>query len=61
MFFAEGYLGMYPDVSAAGVDPWHHYVLIGKKEGRDNGLHPDELQFFAKGYLEMYPDVARKK
>ena len=50
---------MYPDVAKSDMDPWRHYILYGKKEGRDNGLHPKEEQFFAEGYLEMYPDVAR--
>ena len=49
---------MYPDVAESGLDPWHHYVLKGRKEGRDNGLHPKKDMFFPEGYLEMYPDVA---
>lgn len=57
-FYAEGYLEMYPDVAKAKIHPMRHYVLYGKKEGRDNGLHPDESLFFAKGYLAMYTDVA---
>jgi hypothetical protein len=43
------------------MDPWMHYVLHGRKEGRDNGLHPNDKQFFASGYLEMYPDVVKSK
>jgi hypothetical protein len=58
LFFPEGYLEMYKDVARAGADPWRHYVLYGKKEGRDNGLHPDGRMFFPEGYLEMYPDAA---
>lgn len=58
LFFAAGYLEMYPDVAESGADPWRHYVLTGKNEGRDNGQHPDEKLFFPEGYLEMYPDVA---
>jgi glycosyltransferase involved in cell wall biosynthesis len=50
---------MYPDVAQSGMDPWHHYVLKGKAEGRDNGLHPNGSIFFAAGYLEMYPDAAK--
>ena len=50
---------MYPDVADTGLDPWHHYVLSGKKDGRDNGLHPKDGMFFAEGYLEMYPDVVQ--
>lgn len=37
IFFAEGYLEMYPDVNKAGWNPWRHYALQGKQEGRDNG------------------------
>ena len=59
LFFPEGYLEMYKDVARAGADPWRHYVLYGKKEGRDNGLHPDGRMFFPEGYLEMYPDAAQ--
>ena len=28
------YLEAYPDVAAAGVDPWSHYVNYGRQEGR---------------------------
>ena len=42
------------------MDPWHHYVRYGKKEGRDNGLHPGDEVFFPEGYLEMYPDVPKR-
>ena len=57
LFFADGYLEMYPDVAKAGQDPWRHYLLAGKKEGRDNGEHPGEDIFSAEGYLKKYPDV----
>lgn len=49
---------MYPDVAKSGLDPWHHYVLRGKQEGRDNGQHPGQELFFREGYLVMYPFVA---
>ena len=52
---------MYPDVARAKADPWKHYVLHGKDEGRDNGLHPDVNMFFPAGYLLMYLGVARTK
>jgi predicted HAD superfamily hydrolase len=58
-FFAKGYLEMYPDVAKTKMDPWHHYVLYGKKAGRDNGMHPLKTQFCAEKYLEMNPDVAK--
>lgn len=57
-FYSAGYLEMYPDVAKSRMHPMRHYVLYGKKEGRDNGMHPDESVFFAKGYLAMYKDVA---
>lgn len=33
-FDADWYLQQYPDVAAAGVDPWRHYTRYGKREGR---------------------------
>jgi glycosyltransferase involved in cell wall biosynthesis len=33
-FDAQWYLTTYPDVAAAGVDPWQHYNKIGRTEGR---------------------------
>jgi len=33
-FDASWYLEAYPDVRAAGVDPWQHYVKYGRAEGR---------------------------
>jgi hypothetical protein len=33
-FDAAGYLIDYPDVAAAGVDPWRHYREFGWREGR---------------------------
>ncbi|MGP9765421.1 glycosyltransferase [Halomonas sp. AOP13-D3-9] len=33
-FDADWYLTAYPDVAHAGVDPWQHYQLHGKAEGR---------------------------
>ena len=60
-FFAQGYLEMYPDVEKKKMDPWHHYVLYGKKEGRDNGMHPLKSQFCAEKYLEKNPDVAKAR
>jgi glycosyltransferase involved in cell wall biosynthesis len=48
-FSPELYLKLYPDVAAAGVDPYMHYVRYGRAEGRvgklpdfriPNGLEP---------------------
>jgi len=33
-FNGNSYLYLNPDVAAAGVDPWHHYVAYGGSEGR---------------------------
>ena len=33
-FDREWYVEMYPDVVAAGVDPWSHFVCYGRYEGR---------------------------
>lgn len=33
-FDASWYLAQYPDVAAAGMDPYEHYVTAGRKEGR---------------------------
>lgn len=47
------YLFWYPDVRAAGLDPLHHYLLAGWKEGRD-----PSAGFSTGGYLAANPDVA---
>jgi hypothetical protein len=46
------YLLHNPDVLAAGVDPYQHYLTFGWREGRD----PDQL-FSTSGYLAANPDV----
>ena len=48
---------MYPDVAESGVDPWHHYVVTGKKKGLDNGMHPDAAEFIPQIYLDLNDDV----
>lgn len=47
------YLYWYPDVRAAGLDPLHHYLHHGWKEGRD-----PSAGFSTLGYLNANPDVA---
>lgn len=47
------YLFWYPDVRAAGLDPLHHYLHYGWKEGRD-----PSAGFSTSGYLAANPDVA---
>ena len=34
LFDAQGYLELYPDVAADGMDPMRHYILHGMVEGR---------------------------
>jgi glycosyltransferase involved in cell wall biosynthesis len=34
LFDANWYLKAYPDVAAAGIDPWQHFTRFGQKEGR---------------------------
>jgi 2-polyprenyl-3-methyl-5-hydroxy-6-metoxy-1,4-benzoquinol methylase len=53
LFDTGYYLRTYPDVAAAGVDPYEHYIHFGAAEGRD----PQAL-FDTTYYLERYPDVA---
>ncbi|MDE3750353.1 hypothetical protein [Methylobacterium radiotolerans] len=47
------YLFWYPDVRAEGLDPLHHYLHHGWKEGRD-----PSAGFSTSGYLAANPDVA---
>jgi len=53
LFNAAFYLSRNPDVAAAGVDPYQHYLAYGWKEGRD----PSAL-FSDSYYLSHNPDVA---
>ena len=53
LFDPAYYLAQNPDVKAAGVDPYQHYISSGFKEGRDPN------QFFSTSYyLKNNPDVA---
>src|SRR5574344_2435039 len=38
-------------------DAWHHYVMHGYAEGRNNGITPPKDYFFAEGYLFLNPEV----
>lgn len=53
LFDAQFYLSAYPDVAAAGVDPFEHYLAFGAFEGRD-----PNAAFDTSFYLENRPDVA---
>jgi len=52
LFDSSFYLAHNPDVAAAGVDPYQHYLTYGWHEGRN----PDAL-FDTKYYLAQNPDV----
>jgi len=53
LFDSEWYLHAYPDVAEAGVDPLHHYMSVGWREGRDPGP-----EFATSSYLKANADVA---
>ena len=53
MFDAKFYLAQYPDVRAAGVDPWLHYLQHGAAEHRKP--HP---LFDPAYYLTQCPEAA---
>jgi glycosyltransferase involved in cell wall biosynthesis len=48
-FDAEYYLQTYPDIAAASVDPFEHFVFHGYKEGRN-----PSAQFDTKFYVQRY-------
>ena len=52
MFDSNWYLASNPDVTAAQVDPWRHYVEFGAAEGRD----PNPL-FHSSWYLNRYAEL----
>ena len=33
-FDPEFYISQYPDIAAAGIDPYRHFVFYGRREGR---------------------------
>lgn len=54
LFDGGYYLRQNPDVAAAGVDPYQHFLSFGWREGRD-----PSLLFSLSKYLAANPDVAR--
>lgn len=52
LFDAGFYLATYPDVAAAGVDPFEHYREHGWKEGRD-----PSAGFSTEAWLEANPEL----
>src|ERR1700754_3747448 len=56
LFDAEFYLTNYPDIAAAGVDPFEHFFDYGYREGRCPNPYFDPLW-----YLEANADVRESK
>ena len=54
LFDTPYYLARYPDVKAAGIDPYQHYLSSGFREGRDPSPY-----FSTSYYFSHNPDVAR--
>jgi hypothetical protein len=48
-------LERYPDVADSGLDPAHHYLEHGWREGRNPGP-----AFSTRKYLKTYKDVAER-
>lgn len=53
-FDADWYLKAFPDVAAAGFEPFEHFLKYGLAEKRDPGPH-----FSNSRYLQENPDVAQ--
>ena len=53
LFDVDWYLGSYPDIKDAGIDPAEHYLVHGAKEGR-----LPCAAFDGDWYLRQNPDVA---
>ncbi len=55
-FDAADYMRLYPDVRAAGMDPFEHYLVQGAREGRrpSPGFDP---AFYRDRYLRDLPDA----
>lgn len=56
LFDANFYLGTYPDVAQAGIDPIDHYLQYGGAEGR-----APSTRFDGAAYLREYEDVSRAR
>lgn len=50
-FDAAWYLETYPDIAAAGIDPFEHYLLWGWREGRNPSAAFD-TSFYVRRYLD---------
>ena len=54
LFDRNWYIQTYSDVARAGIDPLHHYLTVGWREGRDPGP-----MFTTSAYLKANEDVAK--
>ncbi len=55
-FDAAWYLRRHPDIAAAGIDPFRHYLFTGYCEGRDPS--PDfDTESYRRRYLEDHPQT----
>ena len=54
-FDAAFYLENYPDIAAAGIDPFEHYLFWGYKEGRNPSAKFD-TRYYQRRYLDGLPD-----
>lgn len=48
LFAAQWYVQRYPDVRAARIDPWQHYLQHGAAEGRDPGPNFNTAHYLAQ-------------
>ena len=55
-FDVAAYVGRYPDVLAAGMDPFEHYIVQGAQEGRQPSAEFDQA-FYRARYLAGQPDA----
>ncbi len=55
-FDPQYYLRASPDVAAAGVDPFEHYLLYGYREGRDPSAEFD-TRFYMRRYMDGTSDL----
>ncbi|MDX2100911.1 MAG: Ig-like domain-containing protein, partial [Alphaproteobacteria bacterium] len=62
VFTPADYLARNPDLQAAGVDGFRHWLFVGQYEGRSGAVTTPQagsgLLFDPRGYLQSNPDVA---
>ncbi|WP_114911426.1 glycoside hydrolase family 99-like domain-containing protein [Acidibrevibacterium fodinaquatile] len=54
-FDSAWYLKTYPDIAAAGMDPFEHFLVQGHREGR-NPSPGFDVRFYRRRYLRGAPD-----